>query len=294
MSTKIYNGGIIKTTSTKKIGEVINYLNENLNKEFKKLYYTELMDTIIKNYDKLLIDINHKNIIFKNYNFENKENFGDRENLVTIIDAYISNRFNKVSSSNNYQRDPSVDFSFWCMFIPYKNKVLLYPSCEKNEYLDILFSHKDIKKYGYWNNVDPDETCSKKEWNQRMNDWDNALGDKRLNEAGLMYEFKMNQHNYYVLDYWQENDIYTELLNYLPTYETRLKKLSFDLVVQETLKDKSLLPSNQIISEYLDLAYFLKNEEDGKKLINKKIEELKSILPEKITTDILKKTWKEL
>ena len=34
----------------------------------------------------------------------------------------------------------------------------------------------NLEFYGYWNNVDEDEACSKEEWEQRKEDWAEALG----------------------------------------------------------------------------------------------------------------------
>jgi hypothetical protein len=42
--------------------------------------------------------------------------------------------------------------------------------------LEKIIDKLNLVFYGYWNNVDEDDTCSREEWEQRKEDWTEALG----------------------------------------------------------------------------------------------------------------------
>ena len=60
-----------------------------------------------------------------------------------------------------------------CLF-PIKDKILGIPYIN-HELLEHFNTCDRHVEYGYWNNVDPLETCTEEEWEQRKVDWDNAL-----------------------------------------------------------------------------------------------------------------------
>jgi hypothetical protein len=72
-------------------------------------------------------------------------------------------------------RDPLFDFSFELEVIPIKGKVLLMAFADRGSFFRLLGRQKWARYYGYWDNTDPDEKCSVREWKQRGKDWDEAL-----------------------------------------------------------------------------------------------------------------------
>lgn len=62
------------------------------------------------------------------------------------------------------------------LILAYGSRFYRYDEC-----LDLL-----AKPWGYWNNVDPDENCSAREWGQRKRDWERAYpGYQAPYEIGL-------------------------------------------------------------------------------------------------------------
>lgn len=79
-------------------------------------------------------------------------------------------------------------FSFQLLFTK-DGKVLGFPfgARQANKISDWLTSLDGYRFYGYWDNVDPDESCSEEEWRQRKEDWE-VIGYGPMGEYGLRFE----------------------------------------------------------------------------------------------------------
>ena len=72
----------------------------------------------------------------------------------------------------------------WCMWLyPRDNDVLCIFS-GPNKYEKVFKKLDKVQFWGYWNNTDPDESCSDEEWLQREQDW-------QIIDYGYLCEFSL-------------------------------------------------------------------------------------------------------
>jgi hypothetical protein len=85
---------------------------------------------------------------------------------------------NNIERYKNIERLFKRELPFEVTIYPIKNKMLaqLFVGnlIYKHEIINQILNDIGLKFYGYWNNVDPDD-CSEEEWNQREEDWSEAL-----------------------------------------------------------------------------------------------------------------------
>jgi hypothetical protein len=76
----------------------------------------------------------------------------------------------------------------------------MFPETEK-----LFKSHPKIKFYGYWDNVDPDESCSEKEFNERKEFYDKIFEKSySFNTVGLTYELSNQESIFNIYRGWSE------------------------------------------------------------------------------------------
>lgn len=122
------------------------------------------------------------------------------------------------------RRDPECDFHFEICIIPIKDKVLILPYTEQIELMNLIKNQKYIKSYGYWNNTDPDDEVSDEEWEQREEDWNDALpGIGIPSENG----FTVQLHPPYL--YVKFRPPKAKILEYMPEYKNRVRRHAFRL-----------------------------------------------------------------
>ena len=71
---------------------------------------------------------------------------------------------------------------------PLEDKTLIMLFADP-EYATILKNYPEIEEYGYWNNCDKPDKCSEEEWQQRKQDWDDALNNFGVpREEGFVFD----------------------------------------------------------------------------------------------------------
>lgn len=68
-------------------------------------------------------------------------------------------------------RDPSADFEFEAWLFPLRNRTLMMVQSEQREMQSWIDDLPFVERYGYWDNTDPDEDVSARQWRQRGKDW---------------------------------------------------------------------------------------------------------------------------
>lgn len=165
MSTKIYYGHKIPFTKAKDI------LGWCLNK--KKLVLAERNNQIKRFFD------------MKKYH----EDYFD-----------IKSKFDTAVKSP-YRGEP-YDFEATAMFFPLDDYTLFIPFCQNRAMQKVICDGAQF--YGYWDNVDRDETCSEDEWKQRKIDWDVVLpGFVAPIDVGFCFTFSNGQAPY-PFELWPE------------------------------------------------------------------------------------------
>jgi hypothetical protein len=139
MSTKIYNGGVLMPTMS----------------------MTELLDWCRKT----------RSILCKARTRAIKELYDEQSYRKSFHELQMRAWAIKKSG----RRDPLVDFSFEASFFPVEDTILVMPFQDNPTMLEAWWELEGIRKFGYWDNTDPDDSCSESEWDTRKRLWSKAL-----------------------------------------------------------------------------------------------------------------------
>lgn len=196
MSTKIYNGLIVRN---KNFSDIYNDLLK-LNNQLEIIKEKIILDFYFENYFLLLDYISYYNlekITFKelinilpiNYNFKKILNNKSEDNKIDIY-KLIRLMFNEIIKNPN-TKYLFVNTTFSLHLFPIsKRKTLIYYICNNKNYINELYKHLPyLEKYDYYNNCDKPDEVTNKEWNQRKKDWDIALKNKStINYYSLKFD----------------------------------------------------------------------------------------------------------
>lgn len=156
MSTKIFNGFMFKGSlmdAHKAFMDLRKEIEPLLLREYHKLF----ADNLITKYDAYYGGLTTKkpeSVMFK---------FWDE----------LNDRQKKIRATS--QRDPAIDFGFEIVLLPISNRKILGVWFTEQSWMETLLTSKPyFQYYGYWNNTDPDDSCTTRQWNQRRRDWDKA------------------------------------------------------------------------------------------------------------------------
>lgn len=167
-------------------------------------------------------------------------------------------------------------FDFYCelqMFPMEGNTMLgIMFSSHYREFEGVLESMPGYSEYGYWNNTDRPSKISQKKWNQRRDDWDNAIGYAPV----ANYGFGVNC-RYHSLPKKEQ-----VILN-IPSLADRTKALAMAIVYDEKIREMEESNKEESFSEYLHWM----GSKDHISKINAKKKELKKILLKDISMDTL-------
>lgn len=214
MSAKIYNGYKIDTISLKELYDFSITFRDKCRKVSEKIAECVLIRSLFV--EKVGRELN----ILKD---ENKSVWGK-------VYWDIAERQRKIKKSGVC--DPVVDFDTSWVFIPLEKYTICTFYSEQPEINDLWRNEKLVNFYGYWNNTDPDESCSEEEWKQRERDWD-VIGYEPFSNAGFSFsvyvDYNMPPKFYtrdeltpeviskyfdrtYIVNHWIRNIILSEIL----------------------------------------------------------------------------------
>lgn len=146
MSVKLYYGMRVKDTG-KFVEELFQYktklINKFLTEQREEIKYKLMHDFVIERVSK------------------GENRFG------AILD------FKDIFSKNRYiptlMYEPIMDLE-----IRMYSNGLIYPNTINQEVLKDILKFTTVEEYGYWDNVDPDDRVSEKDWNRRRLDWESV------------------------------------------------------------------------------------------------------------------------
>ena len=140
MSTKIYNGFLIRTSSIKKVQELVLEFRPYILKESNLLLESFLSQGYTRNH-------------------------------------WIKRR---LEMKHNQSRDREVDTQFDIIVFPYKRIFLGIAYTDHDEWFNKWLKMPLVEEYGYWNNTDPPDDIPYKKFRKRGEVWDKALGPKGI------------------------------------------------------------------------------------------------------------------
>lgn len=179
-------------------------------------------------------------------------------------------------------RNPYYDFNFEVEIIPLKNKILLLPFTEQSECLALIRDQPWIQSYGYWNNSDPEEGVSEKEWSQRENDWNLALPG-----IGIPAEngFNVQLHPTFFSGAYAD-----KVLKYMPSYTSRVKWHVNNNCLNKI--EKKLFPEGVTTNAYTAFQAVTEYIKAHPQVVQKETERVKKALKKRYTkNDLLSKQF---
>ena len=155
MSTKIYTGFRFKTKDWNAIHRMLMRYRQQLEPLVK--------DKIVDMYARLstkALDCRACNIdLIKN----------DKKSAYTWALDTIESRIKETRKTG--LRDPLIDFDCEIALLPLSNGVVLgIIYTEQQEFINLWMRKKNVEEYAYWNNTDPPDHITEKEWQQRSKD----------------------------------------------------------------------------------------------------------------------------
>jgi hypothetical protein len=161
----------------------------------------------------------------------------------------------------------------------YKKRFYGMLFCDNKNINHMWFSQDWIKEYGYWDNTDPLEGISDKEWKQRGKNWDGIL--KEFNYTPSMNGFvaEFTKEMFYYIPFKVE-----DIIPLIPDYAERVRKIAYNYLFEDFCKMKK---AGEIMQEFFAFDKWIKNGNPGfEKLIKTKNEFAKQIKKE-ITKEML-------
>lgn len=178
MSTKIYRGKRLQDMSVYQLNQFYKTVRKEMLYAAKREYYKFVVRISHEIYIYLMTnqypghyDINLKEVDEKAADF--------KANAVHLLD-YARETANRIVKKTSeaifiYDSENDADFDVNMVVIPIKDKTLCMPYASNDNLYELLIKRPEISEYAYWNNVDHPDNISEEEWEQRKNDWDEAL-----------------------------------------------------------------------------------------------------------------------
>lgn len=163
------------------------------------------------------------------------------ERMINILDVYhnykilpkdidIDTHLLILAQNLFYNKKPKEDedfdiFEFLKMPIsifmyPLKDQTLIFLANDRQDYVNTFLNIDGIEEYSYWDNADKPDTISKKEWNKRRCDWEEALDNCfYFRENAIIFEL-VKKYDFIFYNKFVEN-----LETFIPTDEQRIKYL---------------------------------------------------------------------
>ena len=175
MSIKIYSGFKIQTTSFPELWQIVKKCRENIEKEAVKIFTKRLAGFI-----SLQIDMAH--IYGTEYAISKIEELGFSRQLFadTRLDRSMSFVFSALGDKKE-EKNPVYDIASCSMTLFPADGCTLGMLFNINKaFYEALHYTPEIEEYGYWDNVDPLESVTQEEWEERRRQWEMVLTGEDL------------------------------------------------------------------------------------------------------------------
>lgn len=289
MSTKIYNGYVLPMMTLKELNAFTNQFRLKAQVVAKEEAEKLIAKLFAKHLDTLYLEEKEQfyNVAFKHdtNTFKKRQEKYEKGNVLYHLYQTLRIRYEHVQQTQI--RDNQVDFDAEVVYIPLEDKILALYYAE-NEALQTLWENEElVNSYGYWNNTDPDETCTEEEWEQRRNDWDEALPGFTLPiQAGVTATFVKGFHPYHGLSE-------TSIVAHLPSLEIRAKKYAKEEKFKQ-LSNQYAQDKKNTIYEILEKITSFLDSEEGQEQLRALEKSIKEQLCSVITEKHLSMTYQEL
>jgi hypothetical protein len=247
MSTKIYNGIVIKNTTLEEVENSINNLRSKYITKGKELYKKSLAS---KYY--MILDLTPK----------------VKEDVVyNLLDNYIEK---EKSNLDNGYRSTSFDFEITVSLKEHNGNVYGSFFSEKEELITELKKKLNICDYGYWDNTDKPDDLTATEWEHRSRTWDKLFDNSYSFEKSGFKTINI----VLLKDFIAEKLSFSDIENY--SIEKRenffVKNKTVDFILDQNKKENPLEEISVMdmmkVSRGLKKGLYPKEEEFVKKMFN--------------------------
>jgi hypothetical protein len=138
------------------------------------------------------------------------------------------------------RHDVVVDMGFEVTLFPVRGKLLALTFSGQNDFVNVWESQSWRRDFAYWDNTDPPQDVSAKDWQLRQTLWEEALGDEYRSPAEMGYSFTVLRRD---AGFFLAKD--EELAPYAPDMETRVKMLLTQAVLLELEKLERPAPASR-------------------------------------------------
>lgn len=258
MSFKVHNG--LKVNTSNNVTELHDLVNQVRDTVVNYVNYTKAKD--VKALACLLYDY---------YYCYNISLFQEKEGTNPLLVAMQRIRHSLTEKE---------EFEYFLGFANVDNKhtvaIPFFPNYECIE--TMLKNHPEFEPFGYWNDTDPDENVSKKEWEKRRKIWEKVFEHSGV-PSETMFMIRLVDSRLIIPD--------DENMEKLPTIEERKKTLARDKAFQKAL-DKEQETNEDVRGE--DAYQLYVNAMQNSKQYEEEIEkELEGLLDTNLTMEKLEK-----
>ena len=171
MSTKIYDGKIIKNMTVFELNEFRKSLRKQMIPVAQEQYYKMMAHIMQTAYVMHVTGVN----VCK-YSVELRDHDGTPLGIKRVARKAADDLVTKTSNAVfTYDSEDDADYDVNVCIFPLEDKMLAIYYAHNDELYNILIENPAFSDYGYWNNTDKPNHLTDEEWEQRRIDWDNAM-----------------------------------------------------------------------------------------------------------------------
>ena len=264
MSTKIYNGYRFDTADFFEVHRRIEAFKEVARVAFRNRFHDVLTEKAVRYVDAVALD-----------RFKGTDGTRHMTPLTAAWES-ISTSYKNIYAKGGGKRDPWHDFDAHISVFPTRTHVLAMFYCEglNKKVVEAWENIEGIEYYGYWNNVDPPEDVSEKDWEARGKEWDEVLTGF-ASPAVCGYTTEVN--GIYGCPFPEADEVVARA----KTPHERALSWAVDVLTTERLQDRREFNDDEDAYQFarraLDTAKKIKQEEQD--LIAAKANELLPLIP---------------
>lgn len=287
MSTKIYNGYSLAPMNVMELNAFILGFRKLAEKKSSELCAKVMANHIAFAIDELAV-FGEEEFITRNLkDAKSSPNEVERKFKYSspFVNAYMELRDRYFEVQRTSYRDSDVDLDVSAIFIPLKDRILVFFYAEKEALTELWEAQPEVSEYMYWNNVDQPEELTEEEWEERSKVWEVAgIDSKTPKEMGMEIVFNVgfpNLHNISIDDVMKE----------FPSFEKRLDQISWSKLYDDKFK---LLKSEEDSEDiYRKVSRWMRDAE-GIQALEEMKEQCKVQLINKMSKDNVRQKYEKL
>lgn len=285
MSTKIYNGFVLPKMSLDQLHKLVLKMRERMACIHDDLYHERMASLccgILDNYTFQPTDVFLK-VLKEECEYLNR--FKDPLDWYPMVIADVILRERQQKIKQTMKRDPVYDLDCEMVLIPGKRKIHMLFYAENKAYYEMLETFPEIQEYPYWDNTDPPDDVTRKQWRKRGKEWDKALSAHRSEIPSLCG---------FTADLVVTGRIMPrvpQILASMPTFEQRVEHYAWKEALKQVFHSQETTESTKRDLYFKALEHLRTDE--GKAMLEKEKQRLAKILQPFYTKEDLLKPLKD-